>query len=51
MSQGEITRQKVEEALAEAEARREEYVGNGGSDTAYLDGKIAAYEELLEDNS
>lgn len=44
-----IERNRVEEALAEAEAWKEEYLADGGEDTAYLDGKIAAFEELLAD--
>jgi hypothetical protein len=43
-----IERKKVEEALAQAERWREEYVADGGADTAYLDGKIAALQDLLE---
>ena len=43
-----IERKKVEEALAEARRWRAEYLADGGEDTAYLDGKIAALEELLE---
>jgi hypothetical protein len=42
-----IAREKIEAALATAVAWREEYVGDGGEDTAYLDGKITALEELL----
>jgi hypothetical protein len=38
----------VEELLAETELRRAEYLRDGGEDTAYLDGKIVALEELLE---
>jgi len=42
-----IERSKVEEALKEARTRRDEYVELGGKDTDYLDGKVAALEELL----
>ena len=51
MSQAVIERKKVEEALAEVEQWREEYLRDGGEDTAYLDGKIAALQELLQVSS
>ena len=50
MSEGTISQKQVEEALAEAEKWRDEYVADGGEDTAYLDGKIAALTALLEES-
>ena len=50
MKKGDIKRERVEALLTETEQRREEYRARGGNDTNYLDGKIAALEELLQDS-
>jgi hypothetical protein len=42
-----ISEDKVKSMLANTQNRREEYEAQGGADTAYLDGKIAAYNEVL----
>ena len=50
MSQA-IARERVEELLAQTEDRLREYEAAGGEDSAYLEGKVEAYRELLAESS